>query len=110
MVAPALGQTFWVDPAGDDGAGDGSAGDPWATIEHALGEVPDGSLILVRPGTYAGRVRLDERFAGGVTVRSELPYRAALRHDATVVTCYYGQGISLEGSDIAHDGAGPRRW
>lgn len=98
--------TFWVATDGDDGTGDGSPGMPWATIEHALGEVPDESLILVRPGTYQGRVHLDERFPIGVTVRSEVPYRARLRHDATVVTCFYGQGIALEGFDIAHDGPG----
>lgn len=106
LAAPAAGQTFWVATDGDDGSGNGSSGAPWATIEHALSEVPDGSLILVRPGTYAGRVHLDERFAGGVTVRSELPYRARLRHDATVVTCFYGQGVTLEGFDVAHGGPG----
>lgn len=105
-ASAAGGATFWVATDGDDGTGDGSSGMPWATIEHALGAVPDESLILVRPGTYQGRVHLDGRFAVGVTVRSELPYRARLRHDATVVTCFYGQGIALEGFDIAHDGAG----
>jgi hypothetical protein len=106
LAAPAAAQTFWVATDGDDGSGDGSPGAPWATIEHALSQIPDGSLILVRPGTYSGRVRLDERFAGGVTVRSEVPYRARLRHDATVVTCFYGQGITLEGFDVAHAGPG----
>ncbi len=106
LAAPAAGQTFWVATDGDDGSGNGSTGAPWATIEHALSQVPDGSLILVRPGTYNGRVRLDESFAAGVTVRSELPYRARLRHNATVVTCFTGQGISLEGFDVAHSGPG----
>jgi hypothetical protein len=106
LASPAAAQTFWVATDGDDGSGDGSSGAPWATIEHALSQVPDGSLILVRPGTYNGRVRLDESFAAGVTVRSELPYRARLRHSATVVTCYTGQGIALEGFDVAHSGPG----
>jgi hypothetical protein len=64
--------------------------------------VPDGSLILVRPGTYYGRVRLRGTFASGVVVQSEIPYQARLRHDETVVTSFYGQGITLEGFDIAH--------
>ncbi len=97
---------FYVATDGSDQAGDGTATHPWATIDHALASVPDGSLILVRPGTYAGRVRLDQTFPLGVTVRSETPYQARLRNDGTVVTCFYGQGITLEGFDIAHSGPG----
>ena len=99
-------QTFYVATGGDDGSGDGSPGAPWATITHALDTVPDRSTILVRPGTYFGRVNLRGTFANGVTVRSEIPYQARLRYDATVVICFYGQGITLEGFDIAHDGPG----
>jgi hypothetical protein len=98
--------TFYVATHGSDTTGDGSASNPWATITKALGNIPDESLILVKPGTYNGRVRLLGQFANGVTVRSEQPYRAKLRHDDTVVTCFYGQGITLEGFDIAHDGTG----
>ena len=109
-VAVAGGaQTFWVDTGGSDSSGDGSAGDPWASITHAVGQVPDGSEIVVAPGTYNGRVRLDGQFVTGITVRSEVPYQARLRYATTtdpggqVVICYYGQGITLEGFDIAHD-------
>jgi hypothetical protein len=96
----------YVDTGGSDESGDGSAGNPWATITHALDHVPDGSVVLVRPGTYTGRVRLRGSFSQGVTVRSEVPYQTRLRHDGTVVTCFYGQGITLEGFDIAHSGPG----
>lgn len=99
-------QTFYVATDGDDGSGDGSIGAPWATITRALDTVADASTILVRPGTYFGRVRLRGTFANGVTVRSEIPYQARLRYHATVVTCFYGRGITLEGFDIAHDGPG----
>ncbi len=101
-----LQATFYVATTGSDLTGDGSSGSPWATITHALDNVPDDSLILVRPGTYNGHVRLRGSFANGVTVRAEVPYQARLRHDATVVTCFYGQGITLEGFDIAHSGPG----
>lgn len=57
-------------------------------------------------GTYNGRVDLRGRFAAGVVVRSEVPYQARLRHHGTVVTCFYGQGIALQGFDVAHDGPG----
>jgi hypothetical protein len=92
---------------GSDAAGrSGGADQPWATIGYVLGRVPDGSTILVRPGRYDGQVRLDAAFANGVTVRAEQPYTAQLRHTATVVTSYYGQGITLEGFDIAHSSPG----
>lgn len=98
--------TYYVATDGDDDTGDGSAASPWATITHALDQVPDGSTILVRPGTYNGRVRLRGTFDQGVTVRAEQAYQSRLRHSETVVTCFYGKGITLEGFDIAHDGPG----
>lgn len=104
--AIARSTVFYVATIGDDVTGDGTRTDPWATITKALDTVPDGSTILVRPGTYSGRVRLRGTFSEGVVVRSEIPYQARLRHDDTVVTCFYGQGIALEGFDIAHTGVG----
>jgi hypothetical protein len=102
----AFSGTYYVATDGDDFLGDGSIADPWATITYALDNVPDDSLILVRPGLYSGQVQLRGTFTQGVTVRSEIPYQAQLRHTATVVTCFYGQGISLEGFDVAHSGPG----
>ncbi len=105
-LALAAGATFHVSTTGNDTTGDGSVAAPWATISHAVDTVPDESTVLVAAGTYHGRVDLRGRFDLGVTVRSEVPYRARLRHDGTVVTCFYGKGITLEGFDIAHDGPG----
>lgn len=102
--------TFYVATDGDDTTGDGSLAQPWATITQALDSVPDGSLVLVRPGTYNGRIRIRGTFPAGVTVRSEETYRALLRHNSTVITAYDHpngvDGITLEGFDMAHDGAG----
>ncbi|MCC7359991.1 MAG: hypothetical protein IT317_10965 [Anaerolineales bacterium] len=100
---------FYVATDGSDETGDGSANAPWATITHALDSVADGSLILVRPGLYTGRVRIRGQFAAGVTVRSEVPYRAQLRADETVLTIFEAQGITIAGFDIAHlsPAAGP---
>ncbi len=97
---------YWVSTGGSDTIGDGSSEKPWATIGNALSNVPDGSIIYVEPGTYEGRVRLTGQFAIGVTIVSSTPYQARLRNDSTVVTCFYGKGITLEGFDIAHSGPG----
>lgn len=108
--APPLGAVSYVATDGDDDTGDGSMSSPWATITHALDSVSDGATILVRPGTYTGRIRMRGTFAIGVTVRSEVPYMARLRHDDTVMTFYTSgmgcEGITVEGFDIAHSGPG----
>ncbi len=106
VAAEPTGPVFYVATDGDDVAGTGAADAPWGTITTALGQVPDGSTILVRPGTYFGRVQLEQAFPQGVTVRSEVPYQARLRYNAAVVTAFHGQGITFEGFDVAHDGPG----
>ena len=101
---------YYVAVDGDDKTGTGSEARPWQTISHALDEVSDGTTILVQPGTYWGQVDLRGTFTSGVIVRSAIPYQARLRHDLTVVTCFYGQGITLDGFDIAHSGPEASRY
>ncbi len=109
-AAPQGGGTFYVSTTGNDSTGDGSNGNPWATITNALDNVPDGSLILVKAGVYNGRIRIRGTFPTGVTVRSEVPYQAILQNNGTVITAYTHpdgvQGITLEGFEIRHDGSG----
>ncbi|MCB0669463.1 MAG: hypothetical protein KDC80_26745 [Saprospiraceae bacterium] len=105
-----FGQTYYVATSGSDMTGDGSAQHPWASITYALDQVSDGSLILVKPGLYTGRVRMRGSFTAGVEVRSELPYQAQMRHNQPVFTFYEDargcHGITLSGFDIAHSGSG----
>jgi len=111
LASPALAQqTVYVATSGIDAPGRGSEAEPWATITYALDRVPAGSLILVEPGLYEGRIRIRGVFDPPVTIRSRQPYRARLRHDATVLTIYSdtvgADGIDIEGFDIAHSGPG----
>jgi len=111
LSTPLLAQqTFYVATNGVDTAAGGTLAAPWATITYALDRVPDQSLLLVRPGTYTGRIRIRGNFAQGVTVRSEIPYQARLRAAEAVLTIFNDnaniEGISIEGFDIAHTGAG----
>lgn len=103
-------QTFHVATTGVDTPAGGTPAAPWATITYALDRVPDGSLILVAPGTYTGRIRIRGQFTQGVTVRSAVPYQARLRAAETVLTIYNDsadiEGITIEGFDIAHAGPG----
>jgi hypothetical protein len=107
-AAPAQAQSgvYYVATTGSDDSGTGSQANPWATITHAVQNVPDGSIVLAQPGVYAGEVRLDRAFVQGVTVRSAVPYQARLRNNALVVRSYRGKNIALEGFDIAHSGPG----
>ena len=71
-------EAYYVATDGSDTLGDGSSAHPWATISHALLNVPDSSTIWVRPGVYNGQVQLRGQFAQGVFVVSEEPYHAVL--------------------------------
>ncbi|HIP71903.1 MAG TPA: hypothetical protein EYH05_10975 [Anaerolineae bacterium] len=110
QTAVSQSSTFYVATTGNDNTGDGSSANPWATITHALDNVPDGSLILVKAGVYNGRIRIRGAFPSGVTVRSELPYQAILQRNGTVITAYTHpngvEGITIEGFEIRHDGPG----
>lgn len=101
--ATAAQATFYVATNGDDN-NNGSLNSPWATITYAINNVPDGSLILVQPGDYSQRVRLDQQFTTGITIRAAVPYQSRIRWSGdTTIISYYGQNITLEGFDIAHD-------
>jgi hypothetical protein len=110
VEADPQGDSFFVATHGNDGSGDGSLGSPWATITHALDNVPDGSIVLVRPGLYQGRIRIRGTFPTGVTVRSELPYQAILENNDRVITAYAHsggvRGITIAGFEVRHSGSG----
>lgn len=110
LFASTQAGPFFVATNGSDTTGDGSLANPWATITHALDNVPDDSTILVRPGLYVGRIRVRGTFSQGVTVRSEVPYQAILENNERVITAYSHpdgvQGIDIEGFEIRHSGPG----
>lgn len=111
LLSPLSAQsTYYVATTGSDASGNGSSANPWATITHALDNAVNGSTILVKPGLYTGRVRVRGSFNSGVAVRSEIPYQAKLRNNDRVLTFYDDpagcHGITFDGFDIAHDGAG----
>ena len=110
LAGPQGGSTYYVATDGSDDSGDGSSGNPWATITYALDNAEDNSTILVKPGIYNGRVRIRGTFPQGVVVRSEVPYLAILQNDDRVITAYEHSngvsGITIEGFEIRHSGAG----
>ncbi len=101
---------FYVSLSGSDVTGYGTDERPWGSIAYALTAVPDEAIILVKPGTYNGQLDIRRQAVSGITIRSEIPYQARLRHSGSVITCFYCRGISLEGFDVAHSGAGADRY
>lgn len=67
---PAVAATYHVAPGGSDG-NDGSAGDPWATLQHAADEVRPGDTVLVHDGTYVGfQIETDGTAANPIVFRA----------------------------------------
>ncbi len=93
LTAPT--RTWVVDPAGDDG-GAGDAGDPFATIAHAVSVAGAGEEILVRDGVYREAVEIDgfDGSSAPLWIHAENPL-----------------GAVLDGSDAAiWDDAGGDLW
>ena len=53
LTITVFAETYYVAPSGND-ANDGSAGAPWATLQHAADTVQPGDIVLVADGTYVG--------------------------------------------------------
>jgi len=53
-------RTVWIAQDGDDQAGDGSPGRPFATLRRAAREAAPGTALRLRPGRYAGGTYLDD--------------------------------------------------
>lgn len=49
----ATGTTYYVSNGGNDTTGDGSSGNPWATLSKAYTSIATNSIILCQPGRYA---------------------------------------------------------
>jgi parallel beta-helix repeat protein len=60
-VKPELGPvTYHVATTGNDVTGDGSEDNPWATINHAIGQAASGDTIIVHDGTYTENVDVNK--------------------------------------------------
>lgn len=106
-AARATATVLYVATDGSDDPRGGSRDRPFASINYAIGQAREGGTILVRPGTYRGRVSVDKRYPQGLVLRSEIPYRALLRNQGEkVIRCYGCQGVTIEGFDVAHEGPG----
>lgn len=92
--------TYYVATDGSDTTGDGSNGNPWATINHARATISDGDTVMVKDGTYTGSVSFGRTFTKLTTFRAQNPYKARLTMSSGRVSVYGGQNLSIEGFEI----------
>ena len=48
------GPVWWVATDGNDDTGEGSSGNPYKSLKHAIHHVASGDTIMLKPGTYSG--------------------------------------------------------
>ncbi len=114
-LAPTL--TIHVDPAGSDSTGDGSAGNPYATLERAAQDAVPGAALALAPGDHAVDQYLADlhgtaaapiwiggagaRFAGGGQAIHLVRPRYVVLHDIEV-TGQTANGLNVDdGGDYA---------
>jgi len=91
----ALAETYHVAPGGSD-AGAGTAGDPWATLQHAADTVQPGDTVLVHDGTYVGfQIETDGTASSPIVFRA-LGENAVVNEENPVRGDHH---INVEGAD-----------
>jgi hypothetical protein len=99
----------YVAPTGSD-ANPGTAGQPWATLNHAsaatLALGGSNCTVFFADGVYTGSNSLYERFATPTTFRAANPYRAVLQNNGTAVSLFGARNMAFEGFELRHSGPG----
>jgi MYXO-CTERM domain-containing protein len=104
---------YYVSVTGDDGVGDGSVAQPWATIDHAVNTIPvaGGDNIWVGDGVYEGTVYISRSFDQRVVIQAQHPYGAILTNvaggmEAIRIYVNGSANVTFRGFEItnAHDG------
>jgi len=103
--------SWYVATTGDDTTGDGSQGNPWLTIAHAIGAASTTDTIWIENGAYAETAVTAAGFAKALTIRSVSGLAANVVITATtllspgtsVVRCLWGStntGFALTLLDV----------
>ena len=91
----ASGNTYYVSPSGDDIAGDGSEGNPWATLCKAAQELQAGDTAIFADGTYEETEYTV--FSNSGTDGAPITIKAENKHGAIIS---YAENLNREKLDI----------
>ena len=91
----ASGNTYYVSPSGDDIAGDGSEGNPWATLYKAAQELQAGDTAIFADGTYEETEYTV--FSNSGTDGAPITIKAENKHGAIIS---YAENLNREKLDI----------
>ncbi len=95
--APAQPRVVVVDQAVGTAEGDGTPGDPVATIPQGLALAGPGDVVSVRPGTYLGDLEIEQDF---VVLRGVDADRVIVRGSITIEGDYARvEGLTVEAPD-----------
>jgi parallel beta-helix repeat protein len=92
--------TYYVATTGNDSTGDGSGGNPWLTIQHAVDTVLAGDTIMVAAGTYQEQVTITQSLdligAGEASTTIQAPTSG--RSTVTVGTLPWDYVVAADGN------------
>lgn len=100
LQSAGLAATFYISPSGNDTTGNGSAGNPWFSLQKA-GQSVAGDLVLAQPGTY--NYSSQNTLSATGTADRPITYRA---NGAVTInfTNPATLGIYITGSNVIFDG------
>ena len=108
-VPVAADTTYYVATTGSDTTGDGSQGNPWATITYAISQSDTGDTINVAAGTYDPFTV--DGFTGPLTIKSQHAASPAIVKGCqvygssnTIIVITDSTGIDLTDLDIEGEG------
>lgn len=97
-----FGATRYVAVDGDN-SGEGTQGDPWETIQHAVDQADDGDTIMVEAGTYSGGISIS---SDRLTLQSVSGAGATTISGGTNGIELTGNGLTVEGFTIESNDCG----
>ena len=96
---------WYVATTGSDTNGDGSQGNPWQTIGHAVGQASASDTINVAAGTYAEQLTIDKPLTLSGPNAGINPNTETRGAEAVIdVSSYTGYGIDVTAEDVTIDG------
>ena len=103
--------TYYISTSGNDTTGDGSSGDPWATIDKAMSEISSslivGATVTIQlgDGTYtltAGTASFDHAMGNNITITGENTYDISLTSIQSSAGAAGAWSVVLNVSDVSN--------